>query len=250
MEAREYAILASLDTDHWWFRGIHSVLLDRLGEIDLTGNICILEAGCGTGGLIRKLRDFSSSRTVGFDVSEHAAAYWPEEDSALGCIASINRIPFGTGVFDVVISVDVLESAGVDPEIAMAELSRVTKTGGWLLLIVPAYRWMLGDAHHEAVHAVRRFSRFGIAALAERHGMRTIRSTNFFASLFPAIALHRLCSKLVSKGRTGGGSDLKQPPRWINRLLTAVVTIEAALLRHIDIPFGTSILLLARKHPS
>jgi len=58
MERAEYERLAALDRRLWWFRGLHAQMagaLRRHGE--WLSEERVLDAGCGTGGLLVSLRD-------------------------------------------------------------------------------------------------------------------------------------------------------------------------------------------------
>ena len=245
MEAREYDALAAVEFDHWWFRGLHPVLIGWIRDRAVGPDVRVLDAGCGTGGFAAKLNAAFPAGATAFDLSCRAATYWPERRLTTACVASIEHIPFAAAQFDAVVSVDVLESEGIEPRRAIRELARVLRPDGWLLIVVPAYRWMLDDAHHHAVRAVRRFARREATDLIRNEGLEVLRSTHFFALPFPAIALRRLLVKIWRRPQST--SDLAMPPAWLNRLLIGMMRLEARLLRWTDMPFGTSILLLARK---
>lgn len=91
----------------------------------------ILEAGCGTGLLLREAAGFARS-AVGVDLSRGMLA--TARQRGLRVVqASITAIPLPSASFDVVYSVKVL--AHVPPiEQALAELSRLVRPGGHLLL--------------------------------------------------------------------------------------------------------------------
>lgn len=173
MEAYEYQTLFDFETSYWWYHGLHGVILDELRALDLPVNARILDAGCGTGGNLANLQAQSGNRGYGFDFSPHASAFWDRRRLERVSRASINEIPFADGAFDAVMSIDVLESDAVDEARACAELWRVTKPGGYLMLVVPAYDWLLTEEHHRAVHASRRYSRRRVAALLERPNAKT-----------------------------------------------------------------------------
>ncbi len=55
MNADEYRRMADVEDRMWWYRGLHDVVLaalDRWGPRPLPS---LLDAGCGTGGLLRRL---------------------------------------------------------------------------------------------------------------------------------------------------------------------------------------------------
>jgi hypothetical protein len=62
--------------------------------------------------------------------------------------------------------------------------------------------------------------------------------------LFPPIAAARLAKTLTGQR---GGSDDTEPPEVLNGLLRRLFAFEARLLRHVDLPFGVSILLIAER---
>ena len=121
-------------------------------------------------------------------------------------IASINEIPYADDTFDAVTSIDVLESDAVDEVRAVAELWRVTKPGGLIVLVVPAYRWLLTEQHHRAVHASRRYTRREAVALLRRHPVDILRSTHIFALL---VALRHAVRLLVPHcDRSSGNTEM------------------------------------------
>ncbi len=248
MEAYEYSTMASFETSYWWYRGLHSVIVDMLHAFGANERSQVLDAGCGTGGNLLSLNHSLSTRAFGFDYSAHAAPFWPERGLQRCCIGSINEIPYPNNSFDVVTSIDVLESDAVDQESAVAELWRVTKTGGLMLLVVPAYRWLLTQSHHRAVHASRRYSRSEVLALFQHCPVEILRTTHLFSILFPPIAAYRLALKWFDRDSTATPhSELNELPPLINGLLTNVMSVEKQMLRHLDLPFGSSIMVIARK---
>ncbi|MCC6994117.1 MAG: methyltransferase domain-containing protein [Deltaproteobacteria bacterium] len=91
----------------------------------------ILEAGCGTGLLLREVAHFAR-QAVGFDLSRGMLG--PAHARGLGIVqAAVTQVPFADASFDAVYSVKVL--AHVEPiREALAELARVTRPGGTLVL--------------------------------------------------------------------------------------------------------------------
>ena len=182
MEAHEYQTLYHFETFYWWYKGLHGILLDQLRSLNLAAGATILDAGCGTGKNLSNIQQ-CSYKAFGFDFAAQASEFWKERGLERACLASINDIPFADESFEAVMSIDVLESDAVDERSACAELWRVTKPGGYMLLVVPAYKWLLTEEHHRAVHASRRYSRGEAVALLQQHPVEIMRSTHFFAFL-------------------------------------------------------------------
>lgn len=247
MEAHEYATLFAFETDYWWYRTLHGVLLDTLDALRLPDGPRILDAGCGTGGLLLRLQHGLSPQACGFDYAAQAASFWPARGVRRGVLASINELPYADASFDAVVSVDVLESDGVDERKALSELLRVTRPGGCVLVTVPAFTWMMTEEHHRAVHASRRYTRASALALWEGLPAQIVRATYLFALIFPAVAAYRLALRLRPPVQGPPRSELKPIAGPVNHLLTAYNALERRLLRQADMPVGSSILMVARK---
>lgn len=247
MEAAEYRIMFDLETTYWWFRNIHDLLTDMLRP-HISPDSRILDAGCGTGGLMLRLHDLSR-HTFGLDLSAEGARFWGERGvRAHACLASINELPYPAQSFDAVVSVDILECDGVDDARAYGELVRVTRPGGVVIVVVPAYQWMKTEGHHKAVHAVRRYNRPSIRALAAGQPVTIERITHGFAALFPIVAGVRLWNKLQeTRGPVEVRSELQPLPPIVNQLLYQITNLERHLLRSINMPFGSSLIMLAKK---
>jgi SAM-dependent methyltransferase len=249
MEAYEYSTMYHFETSYWWYRGLHGAMVDLLHALNLPPRARLLDAGCGTGGNLVSLRQAKYRDVFGFDYSPHATTFWDERGLTRACIASTNEIPYAANTFDAVMSVDVLEIDTVDEAKAIAELWRVTKPGGYMVLVVPAYKWMMTEEHHKAIHASRRYTRREVAALLTRHPARLLRVTHFFAALFPAVAVYRLGLQRFSRPSADAAprSELKPLPAPINETLAAITRAERLALRAVDLPFGSSIIGVAQK---
>jgi SAM-dependent methyltransferase len=105
----------------------------------------VLEIGCGRGTFARYLAE-RGAHLVAADFSpaavEHARRRLEGFD-ATAIVADIQAIPFPDRYFDVVISQETLEHVP-DPMRGLAELVRVTRPGGKLLVTTPNYLSLVG----------------------------------------------------------------------------------------------------------
>ena len=97
-----------------------------------------LDFGCNKGTFLNKLKDKRVGRLVGVDVSEEAVSQGRELFPELEIIKihEARNIPFDDAVFDSVTVLDVLEHVYEQAEL-LAELNRVLKDGGKIIITVP-----------------------------------------------------------------------------------------------------------------
>jgi SAM-dependent methyltransferase len=226
----------------WWYAGMRAISLAILSPA-LAGHggaARILDAGCGTGNNLRHLSRYG--RAVGVDLSDDALQFCRTRGVA-AAKASLLRLPFADASFDCVTSFDVLYHRWItDDRAAVAELARVLRPGGVLLVRVPALRALWG-AHDEAVHSRHRYTRGEVRALLAGAGLRVVRASYGNSLLFPLVAARRTLDRIT--GRHGSDvSFLPAPLEWAFRTLLAV---EARLVRRVSFPVGASVFALARR---
>lgn len=243
MNRDEYLKMHEAEDRMWWYRGLHANLLTALDRAGPLPPGPVLDAGCGTGGFLRRLaRARPGTRHLGLDFAPVAAALAAEKSGAAVCVGSINAPPFAAGSLAAIVSADVLCHSSVEPATALAELHRCLAPGGVLVLNLPAYGWMM-SAHDRAVHTARRYTAGGIRRDLHAAGFRRV-ATRYWNSLpFPLMVIRR---KLVAT--RGSASDVMAYPPPAEALFRAVMRIENWLLRHgMALPFGGSVLAVAVK---
>lgn len=157
--------------------------------------------------------------------------------------ASALALPFRDETFDLVAAFDVIEHC--EPEArAVAELARVLRPGGRLLVSVPAYQWAWSDHDVRAGHH-RRYTRRRLVAAVERQGLEVERATHAFALVFPMFVGERVLRRLRPPDPRAG--RLPRPAPAVDRLLRALCRSEARLLARRDLPWGSSVLVAAVK---
>ena len=245
MEPSEYRTIFSVEDRHWWYAGMRRITVALLAETyGGRTDLDILEAGSGTGAAMRYLARFG--RVTGIDFSPLALDFCRERELTRLGRASVTALPFVDGSFDLVTSFDVLYHRAVgDYHDALREFNRVLRPGGRVLLRLPAYDRLRG--HHDTViHTARRFSRNGLVASLRATGFAVERATYANALLFPPAVAKRLLEPLLPRGDPGH-SDVAPNPPWLDESLAAVLGLEARWLRRRDLPFGLTVVALARK---
>jgi SAM-dependent methyltransferase len=245
VERSEYEKLDIAEDRMWWFAAMHRNLLLAAGRVPIpAGNLPILDAGCGTGGFLARLaREYRDKAIFGLELDDYACIRAAAKSTRPICAGSVNEIPFRDGSFAAIFSADVLCHRAVDEERALRQFHRCLAEDGWLVLNLPAYRWIL-SRHDAAVHNIRRYTTSGLSRSLQAIGFHPIYVSYWNAALFPLMTITR---KLLA-GSYGAGSDVKPYPPPIELVCRWITGIETALLRRgLRFPFGGSVLAIATK---
>jgi SAM-dependent methyltransferase len=245
MNLEEYEVMYQVEDHHWWYLGMERItrsLLERALPPEWEAcSLKILDAGCGTGAVMKYLARYGE--VIGFDFSGEALKFSRRRGHTRLAQASVLQAPFASHQFDVLVSFDVLCENGVDDEQALREFARLLKPGGLVLLRLPAYRWMRGQ-HDIAVHLAHRYTRSELIAKLQASGLTPLHASYANTFLFPMAAAKRWSERFLPQQR---GSDLTLNPRFTNGVLRAVLSAEAPLVKSIGLPFGLTVTALARK---
>ena len=241
MKTDDFKELAQVEDSMWYFHALNRRMLLPLAEL-ANKNASILDAGCGTGGLIKALQGVGAPWTIkGLDYSPVACSYARERTSVPIEEGSIEALPFGDGQFDAVLTADVICQID-DASVALAEFRRVLKSGGILAINVAAYNWMR-SYHDELMDTRYRFRRSELANLLRQAGFKVTLSSYANMLIFPLIFARRKI--FVPPHPT---SDVKPYPPVVDAFCGSMAALEYLLLRiGIKLPVGNSIFIVARK---
>ena len=242
MERSFYAEYFEIEDRHWWFVGRRAVILRALAAAGARGPV--LDAGCGTGTMLRHLERFGEVQ--GVDADPEAIRFCRERGEQRVCLVpAAAALPFPDASFGLVTALDVVEHIE-DDAAAMAEIARVLAPGGMALLTVPAFPSLWGR-QDEIAHHVRRYRANGLRRLVTGPGLELEHLTHFNTLLFAPIAAIRLARRVVpQRGELRSDFELTRPGR-LDGLLARLFAAEAPLAARRRLPFGVSLLALARK---
>jgi|LauGreStaDraftv2_3_1035109.scaffolds.fasta_scaffold01127_4 SAM-dependent methyltransferase len=245
---REYEVMAEVETNHWWYRILHSLVLESIERELMSPNIHVLDAGCGTGGLMHSLKAAGYRQVKGFDLSPIAVDICQKKGLDVQ-LASLNDIATiqAPSKFDVIISNDTLYYLSADQQSAFFKNANTRLNRGGLLLInMPALAAFRGT-HDRAVGILHRFNRLEVKELIQSAGFEALTLRYWPFSLSPAIFVVRAWQRLKYDPASliKPLSDLKSHSVLLNTLLYRLIRLEIRLAR--NTPFGSSLFTVLRR---
>lgn len=226
---------------HWWYRIRRKIVHDLIRNLyPGRDNLKILDAGCGTGGMLVELARYGN--VYGVDESEQAVNYCLKKSIPRVLLSGVSSLPYESNMFDIVTILDVLEHINDDSS-AIREIQRVLKPGGYCIIFVPAFSFLWSITDVVSKH-FRRYNMSGLFGLLSGSRLRVIRKSYFNFFLFFPIAIIRMLVRLLKlpvKSENGFSHGI------INSILYGIFYLESSLLKYINFPFGVSILVVCKK---
>jgi 2-polyprenyl-3-methyl-5-hydroxy-6-metoxy-1,4-benzoquinol methylase len=240
MEASYGAQYARLYREHWWWRAREAIVVDVLRSLGPRPGSAILDVGCGDALSFHALADFGTVR--GIEVDEGLL------DPAGPFRERVSTRPLGDPLyddpswrFDLITALDVIEHID-DDRGAVASMVAMLRPGGLLVVTVPAFD-LLWDHHDEINHHHRRYTARRLRGTLEGRGLELLQVRYLFRALF----VPKLVMRLVNAGRSRKLAQHGSPGPALNTAVQRLCVLEDRLLRHLPIPFGTSVMGVARK---
>ena len=229
MEGTEVRKLTELEDRHWWYRERRHLVARAIQGLRPG---LALDVGAAGGGNTRVLQA-AGWQAAALEYGEEGARVCAERGIPV-LRGDATRLPLPGGSLDLVVAYDVLEHIE-DDDAAAKGVFQLLKPGGLFLVAVPC-DMKLWSEHDVAVNHVRRYSRSQLLGLLTGAGFEIDDARSWMVLLRPAVALKR---------RSSNGSDLDDPPRWLNAALGAVVAAERWL--PVGRLPGVSLLVTARR---
>ncbi len=249
MLQHEYHTMRRVEDTYWWYQVLRmEVVKDVASRFPANKPCKLLDAGCGTGGMLHILHETHPEwQITGLDLSPVAVEYCQQRGFVDVVRGSVDEMPFPNASFDVVVNLDVLYHRQVFQDRALCEIARVLKPGALLILNLPAFDVLRGR-HDAAVDGIRRYTVKRIPELLGPVGFKLETAFCWNAWLFFPLLSWRLLTRWF-KPPSGGGtkSDLSTLPPKINALLAAIGRLDFMVCRLLHLPFGTSVYSVGRK---
>jgi SAM-dependent methyltransferase len=236
-----------LEDWYWWSVGTRAIFHEWLAPLLRVSGARVLDVGCGSGAFAAELRD--AANVTGVDLALEAIRLGRERGLRYLSVGSAEALPFRDGTFDGVAALDVVEHT--DDVRTLAEIARVVRPGGVVLVHVPAFPFLWGE-HDDVNHHLRRYRRAELLARVAASGLRVRRTSYVNCVVFPAVVAARVAKRLLRSVQAPRPPrpEVYDLPSWLNRLLAGCLALERLALRRLDLPIGVSLLCLADKLPN
>jgi len=247
----EYQRMYEVEQKLWWYQVLHGKILKQITKHfkGFNPDLKILDAACGTGGLLSLLQEKGYQNITGFDYSQHAIDFSLERnlDVSFGNLKDVDTFrPHET--FDVICCNDALYFL-TDTEIinALKSFKKRLNKNGIILINIHAFEAFSGT-HDLAVGSSRRFTFGDFEVYFKSAGLHvTFRTYWPFLLSLPIWLVRNWQRYQIRKDKintAGPDSDVSYPGNLINSLLRTTMLLEETFLR--SAPFGSSLFMVIK----
>jgi SAM-dependent methyltransferase len=246
MQETAYRQFIELEESHFWFIGRRRLffhLLDR--ELAERPPLRVLDVGCGAGGMLGPLSRYGE--VTGVELSPELVEFCRSRGFERVVAGSAYDLPVAAGSMDLVALFDTIEHIPDDVR-ALEQCRDALAPRGLLFLSVPAYQFLYAN-NDKVVDHQRRYTARGLRRKLTSAGFTPIKVTYFNTLLFPIILPAVLAKKIKERWTSPDDTtNLSHPiPPILNRMLTGLMSSERHLLSRVNLPFGHSIIAMARR---
>jgi len=224
---------------HWWWRARTEWIITTLRRWESPkGWSAILDVGCGEGLFFERLSKLGYVEGVELEEGlPSGSERWRDR---------IHACPFDESFqpakkYSLILMLDVLEHL-TDPSEALRHVHRLLAPDGIFLVTVPAFQ-ALWTNHDALNHHLRRYTKSALHQLLKNASFQSVQSSYFFQWTCPAKLAVRAAERILARPPKPPAI----PPRWINEPLYLLSRAEHEIIRRIPLPFGSSLMVVARK---
>lgn len=238
MEQQVYDYHTASQFKHWWFKGRFDIVQSFCAALNGT-NQRILEIGAGFGAMLPILKKWGNVDAIEIYEPAHEQLMQYGADQVLKIGDFPQTIPEKT--YTTVAMFDVLEHIEDDQKALRRIHDEVLEDDGHLVITVPAYEWLW--THFDDINQhFRRYTRSNLMSKVKAAGFSDLRCSYYMTFLFPLAVLQRIVQKLTRTGETN-----ETPGSFLNSLFYRIFSSEKQLVKAVGMPFGLSIILVAKK---
>ncbi len=235
--------------EHWWTanrRQLATWAL-RAAGIEPGAGLRILELGSGVGVEHDFLAQYGS--LTGVEISPVGLGYCKERGYDQLIAADLNDYRPTPSSFDLIVDFHVLYHEWIrEPVEVLRHLRAGLAPGGVLLSSEPGFE-ILRRGHDRSVMGGRRFSLSQHKQLLRDAGFELLKASAFTSLLSPVVLALASYERLRPTAHAASEvAELESSPRLVQAGLRACMAVERQLIRAVPMPFGASVIAVARAH--
>ncbi len=266
-----YRVTLEHQGSHWWYRARRDLFLRQvrraaraLGHPER--RLALLDYGCAAGFDLRSLGEVGTAEGAdivdltddrdgaraadGLAPSPSPRPPAPDDNRSRDVIHIVPRdLPALRGRFDIVTCLDVLEHLDDDVD-GLRTIASLLRTGGQVVVTVPAYSWLWSGEDVISKHR-RRYTRGSLLEACRAAGFEVLYASYFNLGVLPAMAAVVWWRRLWHAGWRSE-SNLTAGAGWMDAPAAAVAGLEARWVgdERLALPAGASVVCrLRRREP-
>lgn len=245
MDKKVYENMKNLGDKNWWFsiqKKIVGLFLDR--NLTKTQNHKILDVGCGTGRLFKELSLYGD--VFGIEIDKESSEFCNSIGYKFVDNETLGKTNFTDEAFDTIVCTDVLEHIENDLD-AIHQCFRLLNKDGFLFITVPVVPLFLSKNEKQYGH-FRRYDFISLIRLLKESGFDILETTYFNIFLMlPIIIIRKITDIFFTLGVQREPMEEINLPSFLNKILKFIFNLEFHIIKHIRIPYGLSLLVVAKK---
>ena len=249
---QEYYKMSEVEDELWWYRILHLLVFNNIKDSDK--NISILDAGCGTGGLLDFLYKKGFKNLSGFDISKEAIALskkkFQDKENVKLYLDDLGTQENLADLFDVIVSNDTFYFFSLEEnKNILNKFYKHLNPDGLVLLNLPVFTQFRG-IHDKTVGIKQRFHPNDLDIIINKDCFEIIDVKFWPFLLSPLIYFVRLKQRFQlrrikeKQENMDFESDVKLPISLINNILYYITRLE--MLLPFNIPFSSSMFVVLK----
>lgn len=244
----EYYNIEKNELNHWWYKFLHYLVYSKIIKYKQDKHIKILDAGCGTGGLMLFLQSKGFNNIFGVELSDLACNICKERNLNVikSNITDIHN-DFQFNNTDIIICNDILYFLNKNEQKNIIQnLGNILNKDGLIIINLPAFKSFRG-IHDLSVSISERFTKKSFFKSFNCSGFLCAEVFYNYFLISALIFIKRYfqrCKMLINKNFKIK-SDLKPIPDFLNNFLFQINKFENSYIR--IKPFGSSLFIVLLK---
>lgn len=238
-----------LERKNWWFIARKKILSDQVQKLfQNKKDLKILNVGAALGASTIMLQEFGTVTSL--EYNKECCEFVKKELGMDFINGSITELPFNDNEFDLVCAFDVVEHVQ-DDSLAIKELHRVCRPGGYTFTTVPTFKFMWSE-HDDINEHVRRYTMKNYLTLFNIKNTSVHFKSYFNFWLFFPVAAFRVVSSFLKGNKKP--DEIKSDMGKINggvvaNVLKNIFESETHFLkRSVRLPVGVSLMVISKKN--